>query len=65
MAHYHQTKSPMSRGGINPNEPDQIEYVHHQFPWLSHDEVAHAIREKGPNPERVLQYLQRKRSDKK
>lgn len=49
---------------IDVNDPAQVEYVHYQFPWLSHEEIKEAIRKQGPDRDDVLAYLERKRSDR-
>jgi hypothetical protein len=45
------------RSKIDANDPSEVEYVHKQFPHLSHEEVFEAIRTKGPNREEVMNYL--------
>jgi hypothetical protein len=47
---------------IDANDPLQVNYVHHQFPWLSYEEIKKAIKEKGPDRDAVTAYLERKGS---
>ena len=49
------------RGKIDANDPSEVEFVHQQFPHLSHQEVLEAIRTKGPVREDVMQYLRSKK----
>jgi len=42
---------------IDANDPSEVEYVHKQFPKLSHEEVLKAIKQKGPSREAVIMYL--------
>jgi len=47
---------------IDSNDPSEIEYVHKQFPNLSHQQILEAIKEKGPSREAVMNYLKTKGS---
>lgn len=49
---------------IDINDPSEIEYVHQQFPELTHTEVVEAIKTKGPSREAVMNYLQSKAGKK-
>ena len=50
------------RSKIDINDQSEVEYVHQQFPKLSHDQVVSAIKEKGPSREAVMNYLKTKGS---
>lgn len=55
--------NPEIRGGrdrsrINAEQPYEVEYVHRQFPFFSHDEILDAIKQKGPNREAVMAFLE-------
>ena len=45
------------RSKIDINDASEVEYVHQQFPNLSHSQVVDAIKQKGPSREAVLSYL--------
>lgn len=47
------------RSRIDVNDPVDVEYVHHQFPWLSHKEIMEAIKKHGPDREAVQAVLQK------
>lgn len=42
---------------IDSNDRSEVEYVHQQYPHLSHEQVLEAIRSKGPYREDVIKYL--------
>ena len=46
------------RSKIDLNDSSEVEYVHRQFPQLTHSQVLEAIRLKGPSREAVLAHLQ-------
>lgn len=43
---------------IDINDPIDVGYVHHQFPWLSHAEILEAIRKHGPDRHTVETVLE-------
>jgi len=43
---------------IDINDPSEVEYVHQKFPYLKHEQVVKAIKEKGPSREMVMKYLE-------
>ncbi|MDN3656180.1 DUF3606 domain-containing protein [Ferruginibacter paludis] len=45
---------------IDVNDPAEAEYVHQQFPNLSHEQIIQAIKEKGPSRQAVMNYLSTK-----
>jgi hypothetical protein len=45
------------RSKIDLNDPAEVEYVHQQFPWLTHEEIREAIKENGPSWEKVTSFL--------
>jgi hypothetical protein len=51
-------KGQRDRSRIDVNDPIDVEYVHHQFPWLSYDEIKDAIKKHGPDREAVQAVLQ-------
>ncbi len=59
MADNQDIRDGRDRSKIDLNDPSEVEYVHQQFPRLSHQEVVEAIREKGPSREAVILYLER------
>lgn len=52
-------KGQRDRRRIDVNDPVDVEYVHHQFPWLSHQEIKEAIKKYGPDREDVRTALER------
>lgn len=47
------------RSRIDVNDPIDVEYVHHQFPWLSHQQIKEIIRRHGPDRDAVQAVLER------
>ena len=47
------------RSVIDLNDPIDVEYVHHQFPWLSHDKIREIIKKHGPDRDTVQSVLER------
>jgi hypothetical protein len=43
---------------IDINDPIDVGYVHHQFPWLSHAEILEAIKKHGPDRHSVETVLE-------
>lgn len=52
-------KGQRDRSVIDINDPIDVEYVHHQFPWLSHKDIKDVIRKHGPDREAVQAVLER------
>lgn len=52
------------RSRIDVNDPIDVEYVHHQFPWLSHQQIKDTIMKHGPDRETVVSILERTSSKK-
>lgn len=42
---------------VDANDPSEVEYLHRQFPHLTHDQVKKAIKEKGPMRQAIVTYL--------
>lgn len=61
MADNKQKEDKRDRNKIDINDSGEVEYVHKQFPNLSHSDVVEAIRRKGPNREDVMKYLKSKK----
>ena len=47
------------RSRIDVNDPNDVAYAHHQFPWLSHKEIRDIIKQHGPDREAVQAALER------
>jgi hypothetical protein len=47
------------RSRIDVNDPIDVEYVHHQFPWLSHKEIRDIIKKYGPDRHAVQAVLEK------
>ena len=52
------------RRRIDVNDPTDVEYVHYQFPWLSHKEIKEIIKKHGPDRHAVEAVLERIGSSK-
>ena len=52
-------KGQRDRSVIDVNDPIDVEYVHHQFPWLSHKEIKEVIKKHGPDRDAVQTILER------
>lgn len=52
------------RSMIDVNDPIEVEYVHHQFPWISSNEIREVIKQHGPDRDAVEAALDRMRSDR-
>jgi hypothetical protein len=46
---------------VDANDPSEVEYLHRQFPHLSHQEVKEAIEKAGPLRGDIIAYLQKKK----
>ena len=44
---------------IDVNDPVDVEYIHYQFPWLSHKEIREVIKQHGPDRDAVVTVLER------
>jgi hypothetical protein len=51
------------RSKIDINDASEVEFVHQQFPHLSHEDIVAAIKEKGPSRQAVMTYLNSKRKN--
>ncbi len=51
----------LDRIKIDKNDPSEVEFVHQQFPNLSHRQVVNSIMAYGPSREKVYNNLRTKR----
>jgi hypothetical protein len=58
MSDNKQNAGTQDRIRIDANDRSEVEYVHQQFPWLKHEEIFKAIKEKGPIRENVIRFLE-------
>jgi hypothetical protein len=42
---------------VDSNDASEVEYLHSQFPYKSHEEIKKAIKEKGPFRKDIIAYL--------
>ncbi len=49
------------RSKVDFNDSSEVEFVHQQFPHLTHKQVLDAIKAHGPNREAVMKYLQKQK----
>lgn len=53
------------RSRIDVNDPIDVEYVHHQFPWFSNNEIREVIRKHGPDRDAVQGILEKASSNRR
>jgi hypothetical protein len=58
-------KGQRDRSRIDINDPIDVKYVHHQFPWLSYNEIVEVIKKHGPDRDVVESVLERKSASTK
>lgn len=44
---------------IDSKDPNEVEYVHRQFPSFTHEQILVAIKRAGPFREEVMKYLKK------
>jgi uncharacterized protein (DUF433 family) len=59
MADNKQNTGKQDRIRIDVNDSNEVEYVHRQFPELTHEQILDAIRKAGPMREDVMDYLKK------
>ncbi len=42
---------------VDSNDPNEVEYLHRQFPNKSHEEIKQAIQAKGPIRKDIVAFL--------
>lgn len=47
------------RNKVDINDASEVEYVHQQFPNLSHQQVLDAIKTHGPQRDPIMNYLKK------
>lgn len=45
---------------VDINDPNEVEYLHRQFPKKEHSEIVDAIKAAGPYREKIIRYLEGK-----
>lgn len=58
------TNDGRDRSKVDSNDPSEVEYVHQQFPDLSHAEVLEAIKSHGPERTAIMSFLKKKSKGK-
>lgn len=53
MAERKTIRGVKDRSMIDVNDPIEVEYVHHQFPWISSKEIREVIKQHGPDRDAV------------
>ncbi len=51
--------SQQDRLRVDINDPSEVEYLHSQFPSMTHEKIKDAIRAAGPMREAIISYLQK------
>ncbi len=59
MADDKNVRDGRDRAKIDLNDPSEVEYIHQQFPGMSHQQIVDAIEAKGPSREAVMAYLEK------
>ena len=54
------TQDGRDRSKVNSKEAYEVEYLHQQYPKLSHQQVYAAVRKAGPSRAKIETYLQGK-----
>jgi hypothetical protein len=49
------------RSKVDSNDTSEVEYVHQQYPHLSHEQVLEAIKAHGPNREAINAFLEKQK----
>ena len=44
---------------VDSNDPSEVEYLHKQFPKLSHEQIKAAIKAAGPMRKDIIAYLEK------
>ena len=44
---------------VDKNDPNEVEYLHREHPWRTHEEIKHAIELYGPFRKDILKQLKR------
>lgn len=44
---------------VDAKDPSEVEYLHQQFPWKTHEEIREAIKTKGPFREDIEAFLRK------
>ncbi len=57
--------SRQDRIRVDANDPNEVEYLHEQFPDYTHSEILEAIKENGPFRENVTAYLKSHKTENK
>lgn len=59
MSDNKQNRGQEDRIRVDANDPSEVEYLHRQFPRLSHAHIKQAIEKAGPFREDIIQELKR------
>ena len=62
MADNKKYKGKQDRIRVSATDPSEVEYLHKQYPSLSHQAIHGAIRAAGPMRNDIKDYLQKKYS---
>jgi hypothetical protein len=57
-------RGSQDRDRVDSQDSNEVEYIHRQFPELSHEEVLNVIKQNGPMRENVMNAL-RERTGRK
>ncbi len=60
MADNKQLKTKQDRLRVDANDPNEVEYLHRQFPKKYHQQIVDAIKVAGPMRANIIRYLEGK-----
>jgi len=58
MSDNKQLRGQQDRTRVNANEPYEVEDLHQKYPHLSHQTVADAVKQHGPDRKKIETYLE-------
>lgn len=64
MADNKQLKDERDRNKVNSQEPYEVEDLHQKYPHLSHQIVADAVKQHGPDRRKIEKHLDSLRKSK-
>ncbi|MEO6731043.1 MAG: DUF3606 domain-containing protein [Ferruginibacter sp.] len=56
------TKDGRDRSKVDSQDSSEVEYLHSQFPDLSHKAIVEAIEAVGPGRAKIIKYIKKKHS---
>ena len=60
MADNKQQTSQQDRIRVDANDSSEVEYLHQQYPFMTHQQILDAIKAAGPLRRNIVEYLNQK-----